>query len=323
TDRARVVLGVIDADGRLDPGALASVCADQAMGRPDTGAVQIGVRMRNAEDRRPLPDRGRLANARARVLIRMQDIEFRANNTGMQLLRRRTGSVGLGGNGQFVRLSALDSLAGEHDRPWPERALLEDYESGLELRLAGWRLTHVTEAQVSQEALISSRRFLAQRTRWAQGNMQCLRYTRRILTSAHYRPAGKAEVMYTFTQPLVCVLLVVLTPLSIAITVVGAIVFPDETADFQFHFGPLMAGAFVLAATPMVAWGLAYRGLVHPDRSRLTGLLWGVLLWLYTYHLFVVATRAALRLALGRNGWAKTRRNAEVELVGMPTALEA
>ncbi|WP_380285132.1 glycosyltransferase [Kitasatospora purpeofusca] len=326
TDRSRVVLGVVDADGQLDPGTLEQVCNDRAMGRPDTGAVQIGVRMRNAEDERPLPGRGRAANAMARALVRMQDVEFQANNAGMQLLRRRTGSVGLGGNGQFVRLTALDSLTAEEGRdgrPWPERALLEDYESGLELRLAGWRLTHVTEADVSQEALVSWRRFLTQRTRWAQGNMQCLRFTGRVLRSRHYRPAGKAEVLYTFLQPVVCVLLVVLTPLSLAITGAGLALFPEETADFQLRYGPWMVLAFVLATLPMVFWGPAYRRLVHPERRRVTGLLWGVLVWLYAYHLFVVATRAAVRLLLGRNGWAKTRRNAEKVALGAPTALES
>ncbi|MFF7592786.1 glycosyltransferase [Kitasatospora purpeofusca] len=326
TDRSRVVLGVVDADGQLDPGTLEQVGNEHAMGRPDTGAVQIGVRMRNAEDPRPLAGRGRLANALARALVRMQDVEFQANNAGMQLLRRRTGSVGLGGNGQFVRLTALDALTAEEGRdgrPWPERALLEDYESGLDLRLAGWRLTHVTETNVSQEALVSWRRFLTQRTRWAQGNMQCLRYTGRVLRSPHYRPAGKAEVLYTFLQPVVCVLLVVLTPLSLAITGAGLVLFPEETADFQMTYGPWMVVAFVLATLPMVFWGPTYRRLVRPDRSRLTGLLWGVLVWLYAYHLFVVATRATVRMLLGRNGWAKTRRNAEKVAVGAPTALES
>ncbi|WP_331770503.1 hypothetical protein OG948_43345 (plasmid) [Embleya sp. NBC_00888] len=115
----------------------------------------------------------------------------------------------------------------------------------------------------------------------------------------------------------------VLTPLSIGITVVGPIVFPGETAALRFRFGPLMVGAFVPAALPMAAWGLAYRERVHPERSWFTGLLWSVLLWLHTYHLFVVAGRTAVRLALGRNGWAKTRRNAEIGIAGAPTALEA
>ncbi|MFF2120502.1 glycosyltransferase family 2 protein [Kitasatospora sp. NPDC001119] len=326
TDRSRVVIGVVDADGQLDPGTLARVCNPKALGRPDTGAVQIGVRMRNADDELPLPGRGRIANALARALVRMQDVEFQATNTGMQLLRRRTGSVGLGGNGQFVRLTALDSLTAEEGRagrPWPERALLEDYESGLDLRLAGWRLTHVTEAQVSQEGLISPRRFLTQRTRWAQGNMQCLRYTGRVLRSPHYTATGKAEVLYTFLQPVVCVLLVLLFPVSLGITGAGLVLFPEETAEFQLRFGPWMLLAFVLATLPMVFWGFAYRRAVHPDRGRLTGLLWGVLVWLYAYHLFVVATRAAVRMLLGRNGWAKTRRNAEKTALGAPTALES
>ncbi|MFJ8041586.1 glycosyltransferase family 2 protein [Kitasatospora sp. NPDC096147] len=325
TDRTRVVLGVVDADGELEPGALAMVSTGKAMGRQDTGAVQIGVRMRNADDERPLPDRGRLANAFARYLVRMQDVEFQASNAGMQLLRRRTGSVGLGGNGQFVRLSALDALAAEGDgrSPWPERALLEDYESGLELRLAGYRLTHVHETRVSQEGLVSGKRFLTQRTRWAQGNMQCLRYTWRVLRSRHYGLGGKAEVLYTFLQPVVAVLLVLLFPLSLGISLATRIFFPGDALAFEERFGPWMALAFLIAALPLVLWGLSYRRTVYPDRSRLTGLLWGIGLWLYTYHIFLVATRAAVRLVLGRNGWAKTRRNAEATAVGAPTALEA
>ncbi|MGW4649152.1 glycosyltransferase family 2 protein [Kitasatospora sp. NPDC004289] len=323
TDHERVVLGVVDADGELEPGALAMVATDKAMGRQDTGAVQIGVRMRNADDERPLPGRGRIANGFARYLVRMQDVEFQASNAGMQLLRRRTGSVGLGGNGQFVRLSALDALAGDEQAPWPERALLEDYESGLELRLAGYRLTHVHETRVSQEGLVSGRRFLTQRTRWAQGNMQCLRYTWRVLRSRHYGPAGKAEVLYTFLQPVVAVLLVLLFPVSLGISLATRVFYPADALAFEERFGPWMALAFLVAALPLVLWGLSYRRTAYPDRSRLTGLLWGIGLWLYTYHIFLVATRAAVRLLLGRNGWAKTRRNAERTAAGAPTALEA
>ncbi|GAA1179433.1 cellulose synthase/poly-beta-1,6-N-acetylglucosamine synthase-like glycosyltransferase [Kitasatospora gansuensis] len=323
TDHERVVLGVVDADGELATDTLALVSSGKAFGRPDTGAVQIGVRMRNADDPRPLPDRGRVANAFARALVRMQDVEFQAGNAGMQLLRRRTGSVGLGGNGQFVRLAALDALAGGGQRPWPERALLEDYESGLELRLAGYRLTHVQETRVSQEGLVSGRRFLTQRTRWAQGNMQCLRYTGRVLRSPHYTLGGKAEVMYTFLQPVVAVLLVLLFPLSLGISLATRIFFSADATTFEARYGPLMLLAFVLAALPLVCWGFAYRRTVYPNRSRLLGLLWGLALWLYTYHIFLVATRAAVRLLLGRNGWAKTRRNAEQAAAGAPTALEA
>ncbi|MFJ5923678.1 glycosyltransferase [Kitasatospora sp. NPDC092948] len=320
-DRSRVVLGVIDADGRLEPGALGHVANAEAMGRPDTAAVQIGVVMRNADDREPMPSRGRAVNAAARALVRMQDVEFLAANTAMQLLRRRTGSVGLGGNGQFVRLSALDALA-EDGRPWPQRGLIEDYESSLELRLAGHRLTHVPEARVSQEALVSGRRFLTQRTRWSQGTLQCLRHLPRVLRSPHYGVHGKAEVLYTCLQPVVAVALVVLTPLTLGISLATETFYPEDSAAFWSRFGLLMLAAFVVGALPMALWGLGYRKREYPDRSWATGLAWGLALWLYTYHLFLVAPRAAWREARGRTGWAKTRRNAELTVVGAPTALE-
>lgn len=50
-------------------------------------------------------------------------------------MQRRTadawGTAGLGGNGQFNRLSALDEIA-DHDGPWHDR-LTEDQDLGLRL----------------------------------------------------------------------------------------------------------------------------------------------------------------------------------------------
>ncbi|MFB7666225.1 hypothetical protein ACFC1R_20090 [Kitasatospora sp. NPDC056138] len=147
-------------------------------------------------------------------------------------------------------------------------------------------------------------------------------HTPRAALAAHTL-AGKAEVLYTFLQPVVCVLLVLLTPVSLGTSLATRIFYPQDAAAFEQRFGLLMLVAFVIAALPLVRWGPVYRTSVRPERSRLTSLLWGLLLWLYTYHLFVVAVRAAVRLLLGRNGWAKTRRNAELTAVGDPTALEA
>ncbi|MFF3276653.1 hypothetical protein ACFYWU_37880 [Streptomyces chrestomyceticus] len=57
-------------------------------------------------------------------------------------------------------------------------------------------------------------------------------------------------------------------------------------------------------------------------RSRLTGLLWGLALWLYAYHLFPVSARAFVRLLRGLTGWTKNRRNAEPVTVGTALAIE-
>ncbi|MFJ7126566.1 glycosyltransferase family 2 protein [Streptomyces sp. NPDC098101] len=313
-DRARVIVCVVDADGQLSPDALAHVSGPDAFGDPDTGGVQIGVRMRNVEDERPLEHGGRLANAYARLLIRMQDAEFAVSNTGMQLLRRRTGSVGLGGNGQFTRLTALDRIAAAERRPWQHDALLEDYELGLHMRLAGYRVTHVADTWVTQEALPYTRRFLTQRTRWAQGNIACVRYAGRIVSSRHYRARGVLESLYTFFQPIAHLATLLLTVAMTAALLVGGGV-------LLAAWPPALALA-VVSIVPFLLWGPVYRREFAPDRSRLKGLLWGFALWLYAYHLFIVSARGFVRLLRGRTGWAKTRRNAETAGVG-PVAMEA
>ncbi|MFV6031542.1 hypothetical protein [Streptomyces sp. NPDC056264] len=87
-------------------------------------------------------------------------------------------------------------------------------------------------------------------------------------------------------------------------------------------FWPLARTPAVLSIVPFVLWGPVYRREFAPDRSRLTGLLWGFALWLYAYHLFIVSARGLVRLVRGKTGWAKTRRNAETAGVG-PVATEA
>ncbi|KQX17047.1 glycosyl transferase [Streptomyces sp. Root431] len=317
TDRARVIVCVVDADGQVGPDALAHVSGPDAFADPDMGGVQIGVRMRNVDDERPLADRGRLANAYARLLIRMQDVEFAVSNTGMQLLRRRTGSVGLGGNGQFTRLTALDRIAAAERRPWQQDALLEDYELGLHMRLAGYQVTHVADTWVTQEALPYTRRFLTQRTRWAQGNITCVRYANRIIGSRHYKARGVLESLYTFFQPIAHLATLVLTAVMLVALVLGG-----GAAEVVLAAWPLALALAVVSIVPFLLWGPVYRREFAPDRSRIKGLLWGFALWLYAYHLFVVSARGFVRLVRGRTGWAKTRRNSETAGVG-PVATES
>ncbi|MFI9308321.1 glycosyltransferase [Streptomyces triculaminicus] len=322
-DRERAVVCVIDADGQLDPHALARVSGPQGFGDPETGGVQVSVRMRNTDDPRPLPDRGRIANAFARLLVRMQDMEFSVSNAGMQLLRGRTGSVGLGGNGQFTRLASLDRIAAAERRPWQRGALLEDYELGLHMTLTGDRITHIADTWVSQEGLPHGRRFLTQRTRWAQGNLQCVRYAPRIVSSRHYGGKGVLETLYTFLQPVAHLVTLALCAVMFALLGLTA---AQDGVDAAFggmlELWPLVLALAVVSVTPFVLWGPVYRRDRASDRSLLTALLWGLALWLYAYHLFPASARGFARMLRGRNGWAKTRRNAERVESG-PVAIEA
>jgi cellulose synthase/poly-beta-1,6-N-acetylglucosamine synthase-like glycosyltransferase len=177
-DAARTIIGVIDADGRPAPNCL-DVCAGAGMfGDPVVGSIQVQVRMLNRCDRRPFPRRGRLVNALGQSLVRLQDLEFRVPISAIQVTRRLTGSVGLGGNGQFSRLSALDVVADE-EGPW-RGALLEDYELSLHLMMTGHRNEYTRDTWVDQEALPDLRRLVRQRTRWGQGTMQCGAYLRQL-----------------------------------------------------------------------------------------------------------------------------------------------
>ncbi|WP_414169230.1 glycosyltransferase [Streptoverticillium reticulum] len=323
TDRERVVVCVIDADGQLDPDALDIVSGPAGFGDPETGGVQVSVRMRNAGEPRPLPDRGRVRNAFARLLVRMQDMEFSVSNAGMQLLRGRTGSVGLGGNGQFTRLASLDRIAAAERRPWQRGALLEDYELGLHMILTGDRISHIADTWVSQEGLPHGRRFLTQRTRWAQGNLQCVRYAPRIVSSRHYGGKGVLETLYTFLQPVAHLVTLALCAVMFAfLGLTAAENGPGEAFGGMLALWPLVLALAVVSVMPFVLWGPVYRRDRAPEASFLAALLWGLALWLYAYHLFPASARGFVRMLRGRNGWAKTRRNAEKVETG-PVAIEA
>ena len=147
-----VVLCIVDADGWLEPHALRVVSPYFA--DPKVAGVQLPVRMWNSRDG---------------FLALMQDMEFIGFSLFVQAGRDPFNSVGLGGNGQFVRLAALQSLG---DRPW-SRCLTEDLDLSLSLVEHGWRNRFCPRACVAQQALNQVRPLLRQRTRWTQGHYSC------------------------------------------------------------------------------------------------------------------------------------------------------
>jgi 1,2-diacylglycerol 3-beta-glucosyltransferase len=117
-DREAAIVVIVDADGRLDPDApryAASHFAD-----PNVGGVQSLVRIYNRQN----------------LLTWLQDVEFAVYGHLFQAGRDHWGTAGMGGNGQFNRLLALDTIA-EGEGPWQDR-LTEDQDLGLRLIAAGW-----------------------------------------------------------------------------------------------------------------------------------------------------------------------------------------
>lgn len=322
TDRSKVIVAVVDADGEMAPNALEVVASPKVFGDPRSGAAQIAVWMKNRADARPLPDKGRFANFFASNLLRMQDLEFRTVIAGMQALRARTGTVGLGGNGQFTRLDVLDAIAEGYGEPW-HGALLEDYELGVHVLLAGYQVRHVYDTHVSQEALPSVRRLLTQRTRWAQGNIQCVKYLKDVFNSSNFDTAGVIESSYYLLLPFLQMLgglaFLILSGTAIANGIQNPSAFAANLGDVW----GLLVLILVFSIAPFAIWGLIYKVKCEPSASWARAIWWGLSVWLYVYYMYICIARAFLRIARGKNGWSKTRRNAEAfVVVGGSVAVE-
>lgn len=319
-NREKTIITVIDADGELADNALDIVSSDTVFGETGVGAAQISVRMKNRDDSRPRPDKGWLGNQIARLLVRMQDIEFRTSIAAMQSLRARTGTVGLGGNGQFTRLSILDAITKEYGEPW-HGSLLEDYELGLHVLLAGSTTKHVYDTHVSQEALPSFRRLITQRTRWAQGNIECASYIPQIVRSPHVTSGGVLETSYYLVLPYLQAIGMLALTLVLGYGVVNALTNPDALATYAQNAGATAILLVLFSIAPFAMWGPIYRLRCEPQLGVWTGIGYGICLWLYIYYMYLVLPRAFYRKFTGQGGWAKTRRNAEVTVQGAPIAI--
>ncbi|GLY48834.1 N-acetyl-glucosamine transferase [Lentzea sp. NBRC 102530] len=305
-DADRAIVVVVDADGRPAPNCLEVCAATHLFGNPRIGAVQVDVRMINAGQRQPGVTRWRRAFGAG--LVRMQDLEFRTAIAAIQMSRGATGTISMGGNGQFTRLSALDSIAGPTGSPW-RGSLLEDFELGVHLLTAGWHTGFSLDTHVNQEALYSLRRFLAQRTRWGQGTMQCMRYLRRIWDSDHLTTLGAAEMMYYLAQPWMQLLGTLIYPIPMAMMAYRFMVSPTEVVSWFFDGAWILFtvyGAFGLL--PFVLWGPVYRARCVPV-GFWKSILYGFGYALYIYTFYITSWRALIRLVRGNNGWTKTRRN--------------
>ncbi|MEP7177788.1 MAG: glycosyltransferase [Pseudonocardiales bacterium] len=314
-DHTRTIVVVIDADGRLAPDALNYVSSDSVFGDAKVGAAQIAVRMENREDLGQAAAVSRAGRRFSTFLVRMQDLEFMTSMSAMQLLRERTGSVGMGGNGQFSRLTALHEIAERYELPW-HGALLEDYELGLHILLVGYRNRFVYDTYVEQEGLLSARRFIAQRARWTQGTMQCSSYIADIIRCPNLSNAGVVESCYFLVTPWLQVVGVVLWPVLFLLTISKALEYPAGAGSFVAQFWPIALLALLFGALPFVLWGPVYRKVAENSMSRTRSWLLGFGNAAYLLYTYVSTARAMGRFMIGRGNWVKTRRNAEMVVRG-------
>jgi cellulose synthase/poly-beta-1,6-N-acetylglucosamine synthase-like glycosyltransferase len=282
----RVIIVVVDADGRLDPHAIDA--AAPYFADPRTGALQIGVRINN----------------RTRSLLaRMQDMEFVIYTEVFQRGRRHIGNVGLGGNGQFVRLSALLSLG---PAPWTH-SLTEDLDLGVRLLLAGWKNEFCPHADVHQQGVVRLRRLLRQRTRWFQGHLQCWRLVPRILRGARLR--ALPDMLFHLSSP---VLILFASLLSASFLLATAADLVRWSAGRGAPEPGWFVAAYLLTVCPALLCGLVY---LRRERLGWLGPLrlaaYVHLYVLYGAVWFVAGWWAVGRVLAGRTNWHKTDRTPE------------
>ena len=298
-DRDRAVIGVIDADGRLDDGALDAVLP--WFEDPDVGGVQLAVR---------------IANRRQSLLARMQDVEFAAYGQVFQRGRTELTSAGLGGNGQFARLSALEALG---DDPWSD-SLTEDLDLGIRLRVAGWRSVFEGSVAVHQQGLHRVGALLRQRTRWFQGHMQAWSLIPKLWRSdVPLRP--KVDMTAHLILPVALLSASVAIVASLVRMVRVGIADPDQLVA-ALTAGPIVPWWYLLGflATPLIA--VAY-WRTEPEIGFWRGVAYAHLYSLFTWVWFFAGWRALWRQFRGSQGWVKTPRHVDADGPSVTSVLVA
>ena len=287
-DPDEVVIGVVDADGHLEPNALNEV-ADLFADR-DVGGVQMGVVIGNAPDG---------------LIPRCQDLEFTGFSQLAQAARDRIGSVGLGGNGQFTRLAALQSL---HRLPWSD-CLTEDLDLGLHLRRLGWEIRFCRETAVTQQGVRNVPAWLRQRTRWAHGHYQCWDHIPGLIGARNVPLISRLDLMlYLF---FVTFVMFVAANLLLAIAgLLGWVQISNDFLSFVPAGPPRNVTMEVIGLAPVVFLMVRYQQN-SPHALRWWELpAYAAVFGLYVYLWAIASLMAWLRIMAGKVGWAKTGRHA-------------
>lgn len=282
-----VVLCIVDADGWLEPHALEAVAPYYR--DPRVAGVQLPVR---------------IWNSREGFLQLMQDMEFVGFSLFVQAGRDPLGSVGLGGNGQFVRLSALQTLG---SAPW-SKCLTEDLDVGLSLVERGWRNRFCPRAAVAQQALGTVRPFFRQRTRWIQGHYSCWQHLP-ALWRARGVPLRTRLDLTLYLMLVVFILVLGAQFLLSGATLVG--LYQPSVRFLRFIGSDHLrrVATLVLSFGPLCAFALTYQRFAA---HRIPW--WGLpgtfaLFAVYGYFWAVPASvRALARMVARRGSWVKTPR---------------
>lgn len=288
-----IIICVMDADGRLEPGCLAAV--SPYFENPSVGAVQLPVRIWNYGDG---------------WLTRMQDIEFVGFSYFMQSARNWLGSVGLGGNGQFARFTALKSLG---NSPWSD-CLTEDLDIGLRLLAKGWKIRFCRSTFVAQHGLGELKAIMRQRTRWIQGHYTCWMHLLSLWRTGNLRIRTRIDSTI-YLSFVAFILLVGLNIFLSLLGLLGLIVVENNFFSFTENLTIYLILSLLFAFGPTCLFLITYFRASERRFSIWTfpGLVISFAIYAY---LFIPANLQALwNIVVGKAVWTKTPKNPVSECI--------
>jgi 1,2-diacylglycerol 3-beta-glucosyltransferase len=282
--RHRWIIGVFDSDATPKSDMLKKVSFQ--FNDPTVGGVQTLVRIKNYK---------------TSFLAKLQDIEFLAFGRIVQFARTKyAGSVALGGNGQFVRASALDTTALEPQvHYWNNQSLTEDLDLGVRLLLKKWKNVYIDSSYVSQEGTETLLTMFRQRERWAWGTLQTL--NRFVLRPSFWRTKISLRTKIDISIYLIHITLPILVFLCWAwsgLSLLGII----HISNF-FPLAVTLANGF--SFIPFYGYGLWKERKEYP--------LWQIIPLVfvtvaYTYHWIPCVTSALIKNLTTKPKWVKTPR---------------
>jgi cellulose synthase/poly-beta-1,6-N-acetylglucosamine synthase-like glycosyltransferase len=199
-------------------------------------------------------------------------------------------------------LDALDSIAdAEAGGPWLDR-LTEDQDLGLRLLGAGWRGVSSSLTFVEQQGVPSLRRLFRQRTRWAQGNLQAMSHLG-LMWRSKLPFLVRLDLLAYLLQPVMQAVVGVAFVASIILWIVDIADFWGDNAWIQLLF-------FFLLGYGGVLLGCLARGLERGPVGLVVSVLVVPVYAAYSWMIWPVLARAAVRQAARRTDWSKTARQA-------------
>ncbi|MHA2231862.1 MAG: glycosyltransferase [Candidatus Hodarchaeales archaeon] len=243
----------------------------------------------------------RIKNAKRSFLAKLQDIEFLAFARVMQFARTSySGAVALGGNGQFVRATALDAVAlKQEEEYWNQDSLTEDLEMGIRLLTNKWKNVYIDSTYVSQEGTETLYSMFRQRERWAWGTLQTLKWF--VFRPSFWRKKFSLRTKLDISVYLIHVLIPILVFLCWAWSGLAILGIIGVSNFFPFAFMVVNAFSFI----PLFAYGLLKQRAEYP-RWQIVPLIF--IAAAYTYHWIPVVMSAIVKILTTKPKWTKTPR---------------